>query len=108
MSCGPGGRLGAKLGIGGASSSSERLCHMSVCSSELTAELDLFLSSFCWFGGLWLQVLEDFKPTWLLVTLASEDRLCEGGGDFHVEGRGDCEVGAEDACAGAWFFVKSQ
>jgi len=44
-----------------------------------------------------MQVLEDFKPTWLLVTLASEDRLCEG--------RGDCEVGAEDACAGAWFFV---
>lgn len=100
MSCGPGGCLGAKLGIGGASSSSERLCHVSVCSSELTAELDLFCLAFVGLEVCGMPVLEDFKPTWLLVTLVSEDRLCEGGGDFDVEGRGDREVGAADACAG--------
>lgn len=43
--------------------------------------------------------LEDFKSTRLLVTLAPEDRLCGGGGDF--------DVGPADAfeVQGAWGFL---
>lgn len=93
MSCGPGGCLGAQLGIGGAS---ERLCHMSICSSELT---DIVCVAFLGLEVCGMVALEDFKPTRLLVTLASEDSLCEGGRDF--------DVGAADAfeVQVVWVFI---